>query len=99
MKIASDHPALAGHFPNNPIVPGVIILDEVIQALRLQLAMPVRIIKISAAKFMAPLLPMQAFVINFVSRQEEGKMAFEVSVDNKKVATGVIGYAVVRGGL
>ena len=30
--IAKDHPALAGHFPGNPIVPGVLILDEVMRA-------------------------------------------------------------------
>ncbi len=31
-SIPASHPALAGHFPGNPIVPGVVILDEVIQA-------------------------------------------------------------------
>ena len=29
--IAYDHPSLAGHFPGNPIVPGVVILDQVIR--------------------------------------------------------------------
>jgi len=31
--IAPDHPALAGHFPQQPIVPGVLLLDEVLHAL------------------------------------------------------------------
>ena len=30
--IAADHPSLAGHFPGNPIVPGVVILEEVVRA-------------------------------------------------------------------
>ena len=34
LTINSDHPALPGHFPGHPVVPGVIVLEEVIQALR-----------------------------------------------------------------
>ncbi|MBF0263677.1 MAG: hypothetical protein HQL46_00265 [Gammaproteobacteria bacterium] len=27
--IAANHPSLEGHFPDNPVVPGVVILDQV----------------------------------------------------------------------
>jgi 3-hydroxymyristoyl/3-hydroxydecanoyl-(acyl carrier protein) dehydratase len=33
LRIASDHPALAGHFPGHPIVPGALLLDEALQAI------------------------------------------------------------------
>ena len=29
LSFPSDHPALAGHFPDNPVVPGVVILEAV----------------------------------------------------------------------
>ena len=33
ITIPQDHPAIPGHFPGNPVVPGVIILQEVIKAI------------------------------------------------------------------
>jgi 3-hydroxymyristoyl/3-hydroxydecanoyl-(acyl carrier protein) dehydratase len=33
IHFAADHPAGAGHFPSNPIIPGALILDEVIATL------------------------------------------------------------------
>jgi 3-hydroxymyristoyl/3-hydroxydecanoyl-(acyl carrier protein) dehydratase len=62
--IASSHPSLAGHFPGHPITPGVVILDEVIQALTDQ--WPDRqVIGIPVVKFLAPLRPEQPFTIRF----------------------------------
>jgi len=29
IKISSDHPSLSGHFPGNPVLPGVVILDQI----------------------------------------------------------------------
>ena len=33
LTIPKRHPALSGHFPGHPIVPGVLVLDEVIETL------------------------------------------------------------------
>jgi 3-hydroxymyristoyl/3-hydroxydecanoyl-(acyl carrier protein) dehydratase len=33
LSFASDHPALAGHFPQHPIIPGVLLLDEALYAI------------------------------------------------------------------
>jgi 3-hydroxyacyl-[acyl-carrier-protein] dehydratase len=33
LRFGADHPALAGHFPQRPIVPGVLLLDEALHAI------------------------------------------------------------------
>jgi 3-hydroxyacyl-[acyl-carrier-protein] dehydratase len=56
-RVPPSHPALPGHFPGRPIVPGVVILDEVIGAAERWLGGPLHVTAIPAAKFLAPLLP------------------------------------------
>ena len=34
VTIGADHPSLAGHFPGHPVVPGVVMLGEIMNAIR-----------------------------------------------------------------
>ena len=56
LRIAPTHPALPGHFPGNPIVPGVVLLDRVAAALEKRGA---RLARIGVVKFLTPLKPDQ----------------------------------------
>ena len=60
--IAADHPSLPGHFPNAPLVPGVLILDEVVSTLR-DWQKECELTAIRAVKFLQPLKPEQRFTI------------------------------------
>ncbi len=60
--IPADHPSLAGHFPNFPIVPAVVILDEVAASL-MEWRKHCRVTGIQTAKFLLPLKPAQPFTI------------------------------------
>jgi 3-hydroxymyristoyl/3-hydroxydecanoyl-(acyl carrier protein) dehydratase len=46
---------LPGHFPGNPVVPGVVLLDRIAAAL--ERAGDGRLARIGAVKFLAPLRP------------------------------------------
>lgn len=53
--ITSDHASLAGHFPGRPIVPGVLLLDRVLNAVANEFKQPVA--RLQQVKFGAALLP------------------------------------------
>lgn len=57
MRIAADHPALQGHFPGRPIVPGVVLLDCVLSEAERWLGQAVGARSLKQAKFVSVLLP------------------------------------------
>ncbi len=57
--IGPDHPALPGHFPGRPVVPGVVVLDRVLDAIEAAHG-PLGALRLPQVKFVRPLLPGQA---------------------------------------
>lgn len=54
--IGHDHPALPGHFPGRPLVPGVVLLDHVLDAVEAAHG-PLAGLRLPQVKFLQPLLP------------------------------------------
>jgi len=57
LNVPADHPSLPGHFPGQPVVPGVLLLERLIEAAQAALDSPVRVTAMPQVKFLAPLLP------------------------------------------
>jgi 3-hydroxymyristoyl/3-hydroxydecanoyl-(acyl carrier protein) dehydratase len=89
--VAADHPSLPGHFPGQPIVPGVVLLDRVAAAARREFG-ALRIAGIAGVKFLRPLLPGQRFDI-VIERSGEALLKFRCEVDAVPIAQGSLDLA------
>ena len=63
LTILANHPTFAGHFPGTPIVPGVVLLDEVLHAISLDTGLDETAWQISSVKFLSPLKPGESVII------------------------------------
>jgi 3-hydroxyacyl-[acyl-carrier-protein] dehydratase len=82
--IRADHPSLPGHFPGNPIVPGVVLLDRVAAAAERRYGMTVA--ALVQAKFLAPLLPGEEAAIDLEPAGD--RLRFRVTRDATVLAAG-----------
>ena len=86
--IHADHPSLPGHFPGAPLVPGVVILDEVIAALD-QWRQDSQLSGIRSVKFLAPLKPEQPFTISLsVTSKNAGDVSFCCRAEERLIVEG-----------
>lgn len=87
--IGHDHPSLEGHFPGNPVVPGVLVLDRVLAIAEAWSGQPVGAVGLPQVKFVQPLLPGQRAE---VALQRQGaRVRFEVSHAGALLARGEFG--------
>lgn len=60
LHIPADHPAFAGHFPGQPLLPGAALLAEVLEAVLADAALAARVgcaPRLANTKFLAPVRP------------------------------------------
>jgi 3-hydroxyacyl-[acyl-carrier-protein] dehydratase len=85
--IGADHPALPGHFPGMPVVPGVLLLAQVLDAADQWLGDAVQPLRLRQAKFPAPWLPGMQVLAKL--ERSAGSLRFEVTADGQTLALGV----------
>ena len=87
--IPADHPALPGHFPGRPIVPGVVLLDRALIALGAALGRPLDACRIGSAKFLSPAAPGEPLDLAF-EPTPGGTIRFTIRAGSREVASGVL---------
>lgn len=56
------HPALAGHFPEHPVAPGVVVIDQIVAAVEAE-APGLHCVGVRRMKFLRPLKPGETFAL------------------------------------
>jgi 3-hydroxymyristoyl/3-hydroxydecanoyl-(acyl carrier protein) dehydratase len=89
--VPAEHPALPGHFPGTPVVPGVVVLDHVLHATEQWQGRAVHVGAIRQVKFHSPLLPgeMAEVTLDFSG----AVLAFRVVRSEQLIAQGTFGLA------
>lgn len=92
LSVAPDHPAFAGHFPGRPIVPGVVLLDWVVQTLAQKVGADPAHWRLSSAKFLSTVAPGEPLCV-LCSPLASGRFSFEIVSGARKVACGKLSFS------
>ena len=91
-SVGADHPCLAGHFPGNPVVPAVMLLELVGETLEGALGRRVQLAGVPLAKFMAPLLSQQALRVEVNVDEATRSARFRLLREGAELASGRVEY-------
>lgn len=93
-SIPADHPCLPGHFPGRPLVPGVVILERVVEAVEAGHG-ALDALRLPQVKFLQPLLPGETAEIELVPL-EPARWRFRVHRGETVLATGEVAAGPAR---
>lgn len=97
LQFPANHPCGAGHFPGNAIIPGALLLDEVLACISACLNAGDTAWRVKSAKFPGMVRPGDKVRINF-TRSDNGDVCFECTVSDNKVLSGTSSIRPVSAG-
>jgi 3-hydroxyacyl-[acyl-carrier-protein] dehydratase len=85
-SVSETHPALAGHFPGDPVVPGVVLVDHMLDAIAIRYP-DVRISGAHRLKFLRVLRPAESFSV-MCTKGPSGRIRVRCVIGEEVVAEG-----------
>jgi 3-hydroxymyristoyl/3-hydroxydecanoyl-(acyl carrier protein) dehydratase len=89
LRFPANHPTGAGHFPGNPIIPGALLLAEVLHCIERAEKARYASCNIKTAKYLHPVRPGDTVEIEYTF-SAQGTIEFHCAVSDVKVLSGGI---------
>lgn len=89
LQFPANHPTGTGHFPGNPIIPGALLLAEVLRCIERAEGASYVACNVKNTKFPAPARPGDTVEIEY-AKSAQGSLTFDCVVAGNKVLSGVI---------
>lgn len=87
-ELDQNSPYFVGHFPNQPVLPGVGQLHLLTQALSASLGRPIHWTRVHAVRFRKPILPEALCEITVSHPNTEGEVRFQIHSEEALMADG-----------
>jgi|SRR5277367_803806 len=92
IHIAEDHPSFAGHFPGLPMLPGAILLNEMLRAIAAARSIDLTQWQIASAKFLDVVRPGDGLLLEHDNTGAES-IRFTIRDGTRTVASGTLSSA------
>ncbi|HEY2676477.1 MAG TPA: hypothetical protein VGI65_05875 [Steroidobacteraceae bacterium] len=89
LEISEDHPSYAGHFPGFPVLPGAVLLDEMLKIIEQARGIDLTQWHIASAKFLDAVRPRDKLIVEHDS-PAAGLIRFAIRAHDRKVAGGTL---------
>jgi 3-hydroxyacyl-[acyl-carrier-protein] dehydratase len=89
LRLPADHPSFEGHFPGNPIVPGAVLLDEILHAIARARGQSATAWLVKSAKFLRPVRPGDELEMELTAAPG-GAIRFHCHIGALEVMTGLV---------
>jgi acyl-coenzyme A synthetase/AMP-(fatty) acid ligase len=88
LDVPQDHPSFAGHFPEFPVLPGAVLLDEALQVIERQRGLDLTQWHVASVKFLGLVRPGDALHLEHSVAANSASIRFTIRVADRTVAGG-----------
>ena len=89
ISFPADEPFFRGHYPGNPVTPGVILIDRAVKAAERMLGCSFSLKGMKKVKFSRPVLPGETVALR-LERKGEEEISYSFLKDGAQYASGIL---------